>query len=218
MSCGSNKSTAGGGDSTVADSAVVDSTVADSATVDSTVAAPAAFTASAREAALPVAVVLQRRVAGGEAWAGPQWQAVAVVAGEHLPRHAQAVLIHDDGACRRTLHGGLTLRLHTDGGEGYWVNLLSESPYLFVVCEESGDDGGDGDGGLRPAFITANRDEANGYLEADRVVLPAPMPATVCDFVERYVISHYRPAAKKKRARREWAAESDYDQPARRAD
>lgn len=207
MSCGSNKPAAGGGDSTV-DSA---------ATVDSTVAAPTAFTAPAREAALPVAVVLQRRVAGGQTWAGPQWQAVAVVAGEHLPRHAQAVLIHDDGDCRRTLHGGLTLRLHTDGGEGYWVNLLSESPYLFVVCEESGD-GDDGDGGLRPAFITANRDEANGYLEADRVVLPAPMPATVCDFVERYVISHYRPAAKKKRARREWAAESDYDQPARRAD
>lgn len=215
MSCGSNKAAAGGGDS-----AVADSTVADSAMVDSTVADPAAFTAPAREAALPVAVVLQRRVAGGQTWAGPQWQAVAVVAGEHLPRHAQAVLIHDDGACRRTLHGGLTLRLHTDGGEGYWVNLLSESPYLFVVCEESGDDGddGDGDGGLRPAFITANRDEANGYLEADRVVLPAPMPATVCDFVERYVVSHYRPAAKKKRARREWAAESDYDQPARRAD
>lgn len=205
MSCGSNKPTVGGVDSAAA-------------TVDSTVADSAAFTACAREAALPVAVVLQRRVAGGQTWAGPQWQAVAVVAGEHLPRHAQAVLIHDDGACRRTLHGGLTLRLHTDGGEGYWVNLLSESPYLFVVCEEAGDDGDDGDGGLRPAFITANRDEANGYLEADRVVLAAPMPATVCDFVERYVVSHYRPAAKKKRARREWAAESDYDQPARRAD
>jgi len=114
--------------------------------------------------------------------------------------------MHDDGACQRYLHGGLTLDLRTDGGEGYWVNLLSDAPFLFVVCDESGAD----DGGLRPALITANRDEANGYLEAERVVLPAPMPATVCDAVERYVLSHYRPAVKKKRARREWAAESEY--------
>jgi len=129
----------------------------------------------------------------------------AVIAGENLPRASQAVVIHDDGDCRRILHGGLTLNLHTDGGEGYWVNLLSDAPYLFVICDEA-DDGDD----LRPAFITANRDEANGYLEAERVVLPAPMPAAVCDLVERYVLAHYRPLMRKKRARREWAEESEY--------
>lgn len=166
-------------------------------------AADAPFTESARAVSIPLAVVLQRSAPPAAQWDAPQWQVFAVVAGAHLPRPAQAVLIHDDGACRRTLHGGLTLNLHTDGGEGYWVNLLSEAPYLFVVCDEAAGD-------LRPAFVTANRDEANGYLEADRVVLPAPMPAAVCAAVERFVLSHYRPAAKKKRARREWAAESDY--------
>jgi len=175
--------------------------MADSAAASDSADAP--FAESARTVSMPLAVVLQRS-APAAAWGAPQWQVFAVVAGAHLPRQAQAVVIHDDGACRRTLHGGLTLNLHTDGGEGYWVNLLSDAPYLFVVCDEA--DGGD----LRPAFVTANRDEANGYLEADRVVLPAPMPAAVCEAVERFVLSHYRPALKKKRARREWAAESDY--------
>lgn len=180
------------------DSAAAD--FADSAAVD------AAFTQSAREVSVPLAVVLQRRVSRADRWGAPQWRVVAVVAGENLPRHAQAVLIHQDAECRRTLHGGLTLNLHTDGGEGYWVNLQSDAPYLFVVCDEVEGDGDE----LRPAFITANRFEANGYLEAERVVLPAPMPAAVCDIVERYVVSHYRPALRKKRARREWASESEY--------
>lgn len=176
------------------------------APADSAAAVDAPFAASARAVTVPVAVVLQRAVARESKWGAPQWRVVAVVAGENLPRHDQAVVIHQDADCRRTLHGGLKLHLHTDGGEGYWVNLQSDAPYLFVVCDEVDGDGDE----LRPAFITANRFEANGYLEAERVVLPAPMPAAVCDLVERYVLSHYRPAAKKKRARREWAAESEY--------
>lgn len=163
------------------------------------------FTESDREVRIPVAVVLQRTMKPAERWALPQWRVFAVVAGEHIPRHRRAVLIHDDGIHRRYLHGGMTLRLHKDGGEGYWYNLLSERPYLFVVC-----DGEPGDGEVSPAFITANRDEANGYMEVDHLVLPAPMPANICDILERYVISHYRPAGKNKRARREWARESVY--------
>ena len=166
---------------------------------------PPAFTESEREVALPVAVVLQRSIARAVRWALPQWRVFAVVAGEHIPRHEDALLIHDDGVNRRYLCGGLTLHLYKDGGEGYWYNLLSERPHLFVVC-----DGEQGDDAVRPAFITANQDEANGYMEADRLVLGAPMPAKIRAILERYVISHYRPRAKKKRTRREWADESIY--------
>ncbi|MDD9857574.1 MAG: DUF3305 domain-containing protein [Gammaproteobacteria bacterium] len=172
---------------------------------DSAPAPAFTFTESDREVRIPVAVVLQRTIERAKRWVLPQWRVFAVVAGEHIPRHRQAVLIHDDGIHRRYLHGGMMLRLYKDGGEGYWYNLLSERPYLFVVC-----DGEHGDSEVLPAFITANRDEANGYMEVDRLVLPAPMPANMCDILERYVISHYRPAGKKKRARQEWAQESVY--------
>lgn len=165
----------------------------------------APFTESRREVTLPVAVVLQRTVDTMKKWALPQWRVFAVVTGEHLKPSEQPSLIHDDGVHRRYLSGGMTLRLYKDGSEGYWYNLLSDPPHLFVVC-----DGEQGDDEVQPAFITANQDEANGYMEADRLVLSAPMPARICDILERYVISHYRPVDKKKRKRREWADESIY--------
>ena len=160
---------------------------------------------SDREITIPVAVVLQRTIDRSKKWVWPQWEVFAVIAGQHIDRSDQPLVIHDDGIHRRYLRGGLVLHLYKDGSEGYWYNLLSEPPYLFVVC-----DGEQGDDEVQPAFITANQDEANGYMEADRLVLSAPMPAQICDILERYVISHYRPKEKKKRKRQEWAAESIY--------
>ena len=163
------------------------------------------FTESDREVAVPVAVVLQRTIDRSGKWVMPQWSVFAVVAGEHIQPSDAPLLIHDDGVHCRYLCGGLVLHLYKDGTEGYWYNLLSDPPYLFVVC-----DGEQGDEQVQPAFITANQDEANGYMETDRLVLSAPIPAQICDILERYVISHYRPMEKKKRRRREWADESIY--------
>lgn len=158
-----------------------------------------------REVTIPAAVVLERTVDPAKKWALPHWQAYAVVTGSHIRRHDQQVLIHDDGIRCRYFWSGLTLQLYKDGSEGYWYNLLSDRPYLFVIC-----DGEQGDMAVEPAFLTANQDEATGYMEADRLVLSAPMPADICAVVERYVLAHYQPEQKKKRQRREWAAESDY--------
>ena len=165
----------------------------------------AEFTESDREITIPVAVVLQRTVDRSKKWVLSQWQVFAVVTGEYIDRSNQPLLIHDDGIHRRYFYGGMVLHLYKDGTEGYWYNLLSDPPYLFVIC-----DGEQGDDEVQPAFITANQDEANGYMESDRLVLSAPMPAQICDILEHYVISHYRPKEKKKRKRREWVEESIY--------
>lgn len=165
------------------------------------------FTESDREISIPVTVVLQRTIDNSQKWVLPQWKVFAVIAGEHIEQSDQSLLIHDDGIHSRYFRGGLALHLYKDGTEGYWYNLLSDPPYLFVVC-----DGEQGDHEVEPAFITANQDEASGYMESDRLVLSTPMPANICDILERYVISHYRPTQKKKRKRREWIEESIYAQ------
>ncbi|MDA7990756.1 MAG: DUF3305 domain-containing protein [Gammaproteobacteria bacterium] len=175
------------------------------AAADDHAGARAAFTESAREVTVPVAVILQRETAAAEKWAHAQWSAFAVVAGAHLAHGDAPVLIHDEGGIRRYFCGGMSLRLYKDGGESYWHNLLSEPPRLFVIC-----DGEQGDEHVSPAFITADQDEASGCMESERLVLSAPMPPSICDVVERYVISHYRPMQKRKRKRREWAEESVY--------
>lgn len=168
-------------------------------------ATPIDFTESDCEVSVPVAVVLERTVDSSKKWDIPQWKVFAVVAGGHIDQYDQKVLIHEDDIHCRFFWGGLVLHLYKDGTEGYWYNLLSDTPFLFVIC-----DGEEGDRELEPTFITANQDEATGYMESDRIVLSIAMPAEICDLLERFVISHYRPEQKKKRKRREWASESAY--------
>lgn len=163
------------------------------------------FTESEREVVIPVSVVLQRAIDTTKKWVLPHWTAFAVVAGENLRKNHQRVLIHEDDLNTRFLWGGLVVHLYKDGSEGYWYNLLSDEPYLFVVCE-----GEQGEQEVEPAFVTANQDEASGYMESDRLVLSVPMPVDIRNILERYVVSHYVPETKRKRKRRDWVEDSDF--------
>ena len=138
-------------------------------------------------------------------WAYPSWSVFAVVTGAHLRGDDQNMVIHDEGDQTRFYWGGMSLNLYKDGSEGYWYNLLSDVPYLFVVC-----DGEPGDEDVEPIFITANQDEANANMESDDLVLSIAMPADIRELVERYVTTHYAPKEKKKRKRRDWVEESLY--------
>lgn len=163
------------------------------------------FHASERKVVIPVSVVLQRKLNNDSPWGLPQWSAYAIICEKQAGVDAGRVLIHDDGVHIRYLWTGLSVHLYKDGNEGYWYNLLSDKPYLFVVC-----DGNQGDMDIEPAFVTANQDEATGDMEAERIVLEIGMPDEMCSVVERYVVSHYVPEIKKKRKRKDWLSESEY--------
>lgn len=161
------------------------------------------FDVSDREVVIPVSVVLQRKLDPGSPWGLPQWSAYAIICEKQTA--AAKMLIHDDGIYVRHLWTGMSVNLYKDGNEGYWYNLLSDKPYLFVVC-----DGNQGEMDIEPVFVTANQDEATGDMEAERIVLEIAMPQEICDIVERYVVTHYVPEVKKKRKRKNWLSESEY--------
>lgn len=154
---------------------------------------------------IAVAVVIARSVNPASKWGYPAWQLSAILAGAELRNGnpVQKLKIHDDGAVQRFFHGGLQLNLYKDGSEGYWYNLLSEQPFLFVVCE-----GEQGACEIAPMYVTANQDEAIGHLESEDIVLSAPMPVEIRELLERYVVNHYQPAQHKKRKRKNWVADS----------
>ena len=153
----------------------------------------------------PVAVVLERRINHSKKWVIPSWHIYTIVAGENVDQSYQQVTLPGSEEIHRTFHSGLSLDLYKDGGEGYWYNLLSKEPYLFVIC-----DGEQGDMEITPFFVTANQDEATGYLESDDIVLSAPMPEEIRDMLEQYVVDHYEPQIKKKRKRKDWLDDSLY--------
>ena len=102
---------------------------------------------------------------------------------------------------------GLKLSLYKDAGESYWYNLMSETPYLYVICNI--DEGDDGDESLIPVLVTADQQEATGHMEIDDRVYSVPMPEQVHQWVERFVLENYVPQQKKKRKRQQWAKESE---------
>ena len=158
---------------------------------------------------LDVAAVLEKKVDRRKKWGLPEWSLHSVVTGEQLDQTSEPVTIHeqsdDEVDLRRTLHGGLKLELFKDGSEGYWYNLLSQDPYIFVVCE-----GEPNAPELIPFFVTVNQDEATGHLETDDIVLSAPMPSELRGLLERYVMDHYEPMIKRKRKRKDWLEDSLY--------
>ena len=154
---------------------------------------------------IPVAVILDRKIDPSKKWAFPSWHVFSIDTGEHVQVSEMRVTEHEQGMVKRIYWGGLKLNLFKDGSEGYWYNLLSQTPYLFVICN-----GEVGDMDVKPRYVTANQDEANGHLESDDLVLSIAMPASIRQLLEKYVIAHYRPVKKKKRKRKDWLEDSLY--------
>ncbi len=157
----------------------------------------------------PVSVLMERRLATMGQWSQPQWEAVAVVAGEDLNRSVRRTQVHHDDASDQYLWSGLKVELFKDGCESYWYNLQSDNPRLFVVCfveDEHDEDQLE----VKPVFVTANQDEANAHMESDDPVYSVPMPDKVHQWIERFVITHYQPEIKRKRKRKDWVEDSEY--------
>ncbi|MGI9333139.1 MAG: DUF3305 domain-containing protein [Gammaproteobacteria bacterium] len=170
---------------------------------------PAVFDAS---------VVLERRFISRGRWSTPQWDAVAVViaesgatrSGSSAPvqtacKTPSKTVVTDDAERRQCLWTGLRVELYKDACEGYWYNLLSEQPRLFITCFH--DDAAPEDDPW-PVIVTANQDEASAHLESDDWVFSVPMPEQAHRWVEQFVVNNYRPEIKSKRKRRDWTAEA----------
>ena len=156
---------------------------------------------------IPIEVVLERTVDRSKRWSYPTWAIVSLASGQDLQQGVQCMALHDTFVAdsQRFFYSGLVLDLFKDGSEGYWYNLLSADPYIFVVCE-----GEQEAMEVRPFYVTVNQDEATGHLESEDIVLSAPMPTKLRALLERYVVEHYKPEQQKKRKRKNWLENSLY--------
>jgi len=174
-----------------------------------------AFAAPTR---FPVCVLMERRLARSGPWSEYQWECVSVLAGEQVVSGEPGwTLVSEDAQRTRFLWSGLEVEFTRDACESYWHNLQNEIPYLFVLCHR--DEGAqDASMAVLPARVSASQDEANAAMETEGLVYSVPMPDTVIDWLERYVVANYAPMEKKKRKRRDWAQESEDNAKARRPD
>lgn len=130
---------------------------------------------------------MQRRPAKSR-WVDFVWEPIGALPGEH---GAQAKLLVEQEGLAQWLHPGFGLELHRDEAEGYYLNVSSGAPRLFVLWRM------DEDRAL-PLFVTASTDEASRWLDGGHAVDGVPMPPEVFAWVGEYVERNYRPEPKKR--------------------
>ena len=94
----------------------------------------------------------------------------------------------------------LSLKLFPLNSNSYYHNLISEQPKIYLVCNQNDEDTMP----LKPLLITVDSDEAASYMETDERVLDAHLSVELCQWLERFVLTHYQPEEPKKRRRKQW--------------
>ena len=107
----------------------------------------------------------------------------------------QARTLRDDGSIARQLHPGLTVTLHRDEAEGYYLNLSSGAPVWFVMWRVDDDDMSR----AWPELVTLSYNEAGRLLDAQERVDNLPLPVEVCAWLQAFVDEHYKPEVKQRR-------------------
>ena len=131
---------------------------------------------------VPLRVVFERRET-----ASP-WQALAWRPGAVEPAGPDATL---------------ALRLFVDEAEGYYLNLTTAEPSIFVLWRLPADESGivtQSDAGPPHALaVTASYNEAGRWMDGGERVDRVPMPAPMQPWIAEFVNLHYAPERTAKR-------------------
>jgi len=131
---------------------------------------------------VPVRVVFERR-ATGNPWQPFAWRPCAIEPGEP--------------------DSTLAVRLFVDEAEGYYLNLTTADPSVFVLWRLPGDESGvvseDHPTPPHALAVTASYNEAGRWMDGGERVDRVPMPEPMQSWVAGYVTLHYVPERGRKR-------------------
>lgn len=142
---------------------------------------------------LPVAVVIERHCQPN-VWEDWRFRIAEVVLDEG-GFGASARLLRDDGRLSQTLHPGLSVTLHRDEAEGYYLNLSSGCPVWFVMWRVDDQD----PSRAWPELVTLSYNEAGRLLDAQERVDNLPLPGHLCAWLQAFADEFYRPEQKQRK-------------------
>jgi hypothetical protein len=142
-----------------------------------------------------LAVVMQRRNARSR-WASVVWEPVSVLESAEPPGAARLLMQQDD--YEQWLHPGFALEIHRDEIEGYYMNVSSDSPRVFVLWRMDEERGAQDAARGVPLQVTASYDEGGRWLDGGNSVDSVTMPPAIFGWIGEYVEKNYRPEPKKR--------------------
>jgi hypothetical protein len=138
----------------------------------------------------PLAVIMER-ITLSNRWASEQWEAKGVVRDLNDGSAGPRVIVEREGLIQ-VLFPGFRVKLTKDEAEGYYLNLTSPEPKVFVLWRAQDDV-------ARPERISVSYGEGTRWADSgeqvDGVALPAELVPWMADFVE----ANYRPEPPKKK-------------------
>lgn len=137
----------------------------------------------------PIAIIMER-AALNNPWASERWGVHGVVPGG---RGGERV-IYQDAKRTQLLFPGFEVSLYRDEAEGYYLNLTSPEPRVFVRWRMDGDR-------AQPELVTVSYGEAARWMDADHNVDGVAMSAEIMAWVGDYVERNYQPEPSFKRKR-----------------
>ena len=139
----------------------------------------------------PVAVIMER-VALVNRWITEKWEAKGVVIAMAPQGSAEQVIVRED-KLTQVLFPGHVIRLQRDEAEGYYLNITSPQPKVFVLWRLH-------DEVARPDFISVSYNEGTRWADSGENVDGVPLPAELLPWIGEFVAQNYKPEpAKKKR-------------------
>jgi hypothetical protein len=149
----------------------------------------------------PVAVIIER-IPLVNRWASEQWRVAAVECIDAAP--IAPVKLVADTAGSKWRFGGHAIELHRSESEGYFLNLTSPDPKVFVMWRMNEEvAGSDDDPKARPQLVTVSYNEAARLLDGGEQVDAVPLPPEIRDWMQPFVAEHYRPEPKRRSRRNE---------------
>jgi len=145
-----------------------------------------------------LAVIMERALLG-DRWGSEKWEAKGVVC-DTGSNGAEQVIFRDE-RITQFLFTGFQVKLRRDEAEGYYLNITSPQPKVFVLWRKDEEDDI-----ARPRLLTVSFNEGARWMDGgeivDGVALPVDLLAWIGEFVER----NYVPEPKKKGR---WASNKD---------
>lgn len=160
--------------------------------------------------AIRIGVVMQR-LAIDNRWQSYQWRPMEIVRDSILSDGA-ARCLRNDPVDTRWGFAGFEIKLFSDEGEGYFLNLSAPTPCWFIMwrIEEL-----DGVEVAVPKSITLSYNEAARLMDGGEQVDTLPASADIVERLSAFANAHYHPEIKKKRKKPSFEGGAGVDKMAR---
>ncbi|MDP3669015.1 MAG: DUF3305 domain-containing protein [Telluria sp.] len=157
--------------------------------------------------AIDVSVIMQRRALDNR-WQSHQWRPLEVLDTDALPPGGARCLL-DDASDTRWLFSGFDIKLFSDEGEGYYLNISSAAPCWFIMwrIEQIG-----GQEVAVPKAVTLSYNEAARLMDGGEQVDTLPASAAIIERLSSFTEQHYQPEAKRKRKKPSFEGGAGVDQ------